>query len=45
MNLFPTIGATLGAWTGSVAAAVVAGLDRVVSPRIVRLIETGDGDS
>src|SRR6266702_7663400 len=43
MNLFPTIGATLGAWTASVAAAIVAGLDRVVSPRIVRLVEGDDG--
>ena len=30
MNLFQTIGATLSAWTGSVAAAIVAGLERVV---------------
>lgn len=43
MNLFQTIGAILGAWTGSVAAAIVAGLDRVVSPRIVRLVEGEDG--
>src|SRR4051812_45075588 len=33
-NLFQTIGATLGAWTGSVAAAFVAAMDRVVSPRV-----------
>jgi len=43
MNLFQTIGATLGAWTGSVAVAIVAGLERVVSPRIVRLLEGDDG--
>lgn len=43
MNLFKTIGATLNAWTGSVAAVVIAGLDRVVSPRIVRLVEGEDG--
>ena len=43
MNLFQPIGAFLGAWTGSVAAAIVAGLDRVVSPRIVRLLEGDDG--
>jgi general secretion pathway protein L len=43
MNLFQTIGATLSAWTGSVAAAIVAGLERVVSPRIVRLLEGDDG--
>jgi general secretion pathway protein L len=43
MNLFQTIGAILGAWTGSVAAAIVAGLERVVSPRVVRLLEGDDG--
>src|SRR5258706_3799957 len=43
MNLFQTIGATLSAWTGSVAAAIVAGLERVVSPRVVRLLEGDDG--
>src|SRR4029079_12362726 len=43
MNLFQTIGATLSAWTGSVAVAIVAGLERVVSPRVVRLLEGDDG--
>src|SRR5216684_1341369 len=43
MNLFQTIGAILSAWTGSVAAAFIAGLDRIVSPRLVRLIEGDDG--
>jgi general secretion pathway protein L len=43
MNLIPTIGAILGAWTGSVAAAIVAGFERVLSPRIVRLLEGDDG--
>jgi general secretion pathway protein L len=43
MNLFQTIGATLSAWTGSVAAAIIAGLDRVVSPRVVRLVEDDKG--
>ena len=43
MNLFRTILAILNAWTGSVAAAVVAGFDRVVSPRVVRLIEDEQG--
>jgi general secretion pathway protein L len=43
MNLFQPIGAILSAWTGSVAAALVAGLERVVSPRIVRLLEGDDG--
>jgi general secretion pathway protein L len=43
MNLFQTIGAILRVWTASVAAAIVAGLERVVSPRVVRLVEGGDG--
>src|SRR5580658_8981736 len=43
MKLFQAIGAILQAWTGSVAAAVIAGLDRVVSPRVVRLIEDERG--
>jgi general secretion pathway protein L len=43
MNLFKTIGATLDAWTGSVAGAVIAGLDRMASPRTMRLVESADG--
>lgn len=43
MKPFETIGAVLGAWTGSVAGAIIAGLDRVVSPRVVRLIEDDKG--
>jgi general secretion pathway protein L len=43
MKLFETIGAFLNAWTGSVAAAIVGGFDRVVSPRVVRLIEDDKG--
>jgi general secretion pathway protein L len=43
MNLPKTIGATLSAWTASVAAAVIAVIDRVVSPRLVRLVEGEDG--
>jgi general secretion pathway protein L len=43
MNLLQTIGAILGAWTASVAAAIIAGLDRIVSPRVVRLVEADDG--
>jgi general secretion pathway protein L len=43
MKLFEPIGAILNAWTGSVAAAVIAGFDRVVSPRVVRLIEDDSG--
>jgi general secretion pathway protein L len=43
MNLFQPIGAILGTWTGTVAAAIVAGIERVVSPRVVRLLEGDDG--
>src|SRR5262249_52482025 len=43
MNYFGTIGAIITAWTTSVAAAIVAGLDRLVSPRVVRLIEDDAG--
>jgi general secretion pathway protein L len=43
MKLLVSIGAILNAWTGSVAAAVIAGFDRVVSPRLVRLIEGENG--
>src|SRR3954466_5299590 len=43
MKLLPTIGAILTAWTGSVAAAIIAGFDRIVSPRVVRLVEGDDG--
>ena len=43
MNLFKTIGATLSAWTGCVAAALIVLVDRVVSPRVVRLVEGEDG--
>jgi general secretion pathway protein L len=44
MKLFETIGVILNAWTGSVAAAIIAGFDRVVSPRVVRLIEDEKGE-
>jgi general secretion pathway protein L len=43
MKLPETIGAILSAWTGSVAAAIIAGFDRIVSPRVVRLIEDDHG--
>jgi general secretion pathway protein L len=43
MNWLRTIGATLNAWTASVAAAIIAAFDRVVSPRVVRLVEADDG--
>jgi general secretion pathway protein L len=44
MKRFETIGAILSAWTDSVAAAIISGFDRVVSPRLVRLIEGDNGD-
>ena len=43
MKPFQAIGAILHAWTGSVAAAIIAGRDRMMSPRIVRLIEEDNG--
>jgi general secretion pathway protein L len=43
MKLLQTIGVILSAWTGSVAAAIIAGFDRAVSPRVVRLIEDDQG--
>jgi general secretion pathway protein L len=43
MKWFPSLGAILNAWTGSVAGAVIAGLNRIVSPRVVRLVEADDG--
>jgi general secretion pathway protein L len=43
MKPFGTIGAIINAWTGSVAAAIIAGFDRMVSPRVVRLIEDDSG--
>jgi general secretion pathway protein L len=43
MKLLQSIGAILNAWTGSVAAAIIAGFDRVVSPRVIRLVEDDNG--
>jgi general secretion pathway protein L len=43
MKLLQSIGAILNAWTSSVAAAIIAGFDRMVSPRVVRLIEDDNG--
>ncbi|MET0674946.1 MAG: PilN domain-containing protein, partial [Bradyrhizobium sp.] len=43
MKRFAAIGATLTAWTEVVAAAVIAGLDRLASPRVVRLVENEQG--
>ena len=39
MKLLGTIATILSAWTSTVAGAIIAGFDRVVSPRVVRLIE------
>src|SRR6202158_513217 len=43
MKLFETIAAILNAWTNSVAGAIIAAFDRVVWPRVVRLIEDDNG--
>jgi general secretion pathway protein L len=43
MKLLQSIGAILNTWTGSVAAAIIAGFDRVVSPRVIRLVEDDNG--
>jgi general secretion pathway protein L len=43
MKWFQTFGAIANAWTAGVAGAIIAGFDRVVSPRIVRLVEDDDG--
>jgi general secretion pathway protein L len=43
MKFLQTIGTIIGAWTASVAAAVIAAFDRTVSPRVVRLIEEDNG--
>jgi general secretion pathway protein L len=43
MKLLEPIGAILNIWAGSVAGAIIAGFDRLVSPRVVRLIEGEDG--
>jgi general secretion pathway protein L len=43
MSLVSTFGAILSAWTGSVAGAIIAGINRIVSPRVVRLVEADDG--
>lgn len=43
MKPFQAIASILNAWTGSTAAAIIAGFDRVVSPRVIRLIEDDAG--
>ena len=44
MNPLQSIRAILDAWTGTVAATIVGGLERLVSPRLVRLVEDEKGD-
>lgn len=43
MSSLSSIRATLDAWTGAVAGAIVAGLERMVAPRVVRLVEDEKG--
>jgi general secretion pathway protein L len=43
MKFFGNLSAILTAWTGSVAGAVIASVNRIVSPRVVRLVEGDDG--
>ncbi|MGY8668361.1 PilN domain-containing protein [Bradyrhizobium sp. UFLA05-109] len=44
MNLLQSTRAILNAWTGTVAATIVAGFERMVSPRLVRLVESESGE-
>jgi general secretion pathway protein L len=43
MTLLQSLRASLDAWTGTVAATLVAALERTVSPRLVRLVEDETG--
>lgn len=43
MSSLNSIRAIFDAWTGTVAGAAVAGLERMVSPRLVRLVESETG--
>lgn len=43
MSSLSSLRAILDAWTGTVAGSVVAGLERIVSPRVVRLVESEAG--
>lgn len=43
MSSLDSLRAILDTWTGTVAGAAVAGLERMVSPRVVRLVETETG--
>ena len=43
MSSLQSIRTILDAWTGTVAATVIAGFERMVSPRLVRLVENEKG--
>jgi general secretion pathway protein L len=43
MSSLQSIRAILDAWTGTVAGTIVAGLERMVSPRLVRMVENEEG--
>ncbi len=43
MSSLNSLRGILDAWTGTVAGAIVAGLERVVAPRVVRLVESETG--
>jgi general secretion pathway protein L len=43
MSSLSSISAIFDAWTGTVAGAAVSGLERMVSPRLVRLVEGESG--
>ncbi|MCK1387462.1 PilN domain-containing protein [Bradyrhizobium sp. 21] len=43
MSSLSSLRAIVDAWTGTVAGTVVAGLERMVSPRVVRLVEAESG--
>jgi general secretion pathway protein L len=43
MSSLGSLRAIVDAWTGTVAASIVSGLERMVSPRVVRLVENETG--
>ena len=43
MTMVSSLSAIVGAWTGSVANAIIAGVNRIVAPRVIRLVEAADG--
>jgi general secretion pathway protein L len=45
MTLLRDIGAILSRWLDGVAATIIAALGRLVSPRVVRIVEEADGSS